>query len=93
MTDMAMKTTSSGTRAATASPLDAPDWLVERVGELSRLMSSSDRSVADGIWYELIQRKLVQPNVIPGRVLGPLGWKPPTQSVAGATVQITEESA
>jgi hypothetical protein len=33
--------------------LAAPDWMVEKVAELSRLMHSSPRSVADGIWQEI----------------------------------------
>jgi hypothetical protein len=86
------------TAVGTPDPLAAPEWLVERVSELQRLMSSSDRTVADGVWAELIRRGIAQPNVVPGRVLGPLGWKPPVvTSVSGsntvADVQVVQESA
>lgn len=75
-------------------PLAAPEWLVERIAELSRLMSSSDRSVANGVWAELIKRKLVSPNFVPGRVMGPLGWKSPTVSSTGTSsvVQMSESA-
>ncbi len=81
------------THTITPDPMAAPEWLVERVAELSRLMSSSDRSVADGIWYDLIQRGLVQPNVVPGRVLGPLGWKRPVIRTTAAPTTTTQTPA
>jgi hypothetical protein len=81
----------------TRGPLDPPDWFVQRTEELSRLMSSTPESVAKGLWYDLLQRKLVAPQIIPGRVLGPIGWhrQTPTHSTnstgpGGTSVQISQ---
>jgi hypothetical protein len=82
----------------TRGPLDPPDWFVQRTEELSRLMSSTPESVAKGLWYDLLQRKLVAPQIIPGRVLGPIGWhkRPPTVITSGTNtgaVTIMNDSA
>lgn len=77
------------TLVGTPDPTAAPEWLVERVNELSRLMHSSDRSIADGIWTELIERGLVKPQIVPGRVMGPLGWKSPTATQSAVTGAVT----
>lgn len=65
----------------TRSPMDPPEWFTQRCEELSRLMSSTPASVAEGLWHDLLTRKLVAPQIIPGRVLGPIGWH--KQPVAG----------
>lgn len=64
-------------------PMDAPDWFVTRCSELSRLMSGTPKTVADGLWLELIQRGLVKPDVIPNRLHGALGWKPSSSVQSG----------
>lgn len=38
------------------STSDAPDWLVELIGDQMRLMSSSPKSVADSVWVEFRSR-------------------------------------
>jgi hypothetical protein len=74
------------THIDTSGPLDAPPWFTERCEELSRLMSSTPKSVADGLWLELVKRNMVTPAIPPGRVLGPLGWKQPEENQTSRTM-------
>lgn len=73
-----------------ADPLEAPDWFTTRCQELSRLLASSPKSVADGLWWELIKRGLVTPTgeAVPTRVLG---WTAPdthaSNTSSGSVVQ------
>lgn len=38
---------------------DAPEWLIELIANQSRLMSSSPKSVADAVWWDLQRREIV----------------------------------
>jgi hypothetical protein len=42
------------------TPSTAPDWLFELIKSQMRLMSSSPRSVADSVWWELQRRSAEQ---------------------------------
>lgn len=42
------------------SQSDAPEWLVELITRQSRLMSSTPKSVADAVWWELQTRGAVE---------------------------------
>ncbi len=35
---------------------DAPDWLIDLIERQSRLMSSTPKSVADAVWWEIQHR-------------------------------------
>jgi hypothetical protein len=68
----------------TNAAMDAPDWFTQRAEELMRLMSSSPKSVADGLWFELISRGLIAPEERTGVPDRALSWRQ-TATTSGIT--------
>lgn len=62
---------------------DAPQWLVDLIEQKSRLMSSTHKSVADQVWFEVNKRKdahvaaLEEENTLLRRQIGSLNTLPP----------------